>query len=96
MAAALVGTFLGILLCYGFLGPIAANMAKTTEEKHAYYHVIHVVILSFIKGSPPILSVEFGRRAIPGQVRPTFQEPEKSINGGGKGGTAAEAPPAAA
>jgi chemotaxis protein MotA len=39
VAAALVGTFLGILLCYGFIGPISANMAKTTEE-HAFYHVL--------------------------------------------------------
>ena len=42
VAAALVGTFLGILLCYGFVGPIAANMAKSSEEEHAYYHVLRV------------------------------------------------------
>ncbi len=95
VAAALVGTFLGILLCYGFLGPIAANMAKATEEEYAYYHVIRVLIVSF-KGSPPIIAVEFGRRAIPGQVRPTFQELEKYVKGGGESAPAAEAPPAAA
>ena len=71
-------------------------MAKATEEEHAYYHLNHVVIVSFIKGSPPIVAVEFGRRAIPGQVRPTFQELEKFIKGGGEGGAAAEAPPATA
>ena len=60
VAAALVGTFLGILLCYGFVGPIAANMAKSTEEEHAFYHVIRVVIVAFIKGSPPSVAVEFG------------------------------------
>ena len=96
VAAALVGTFLGILLCYGFLGPIASNMAKATEEEHAFYHVVRVVIVSFIKGSPPIIAVEFGRRAIPGQVRPTFQELEKFIKGGGEAAPAAEAPPASA
>jgi chemotaxis protein MotA len=85
MAAALVGTFLGILLCYGFLGPIASNMAKATEEEHAFYHVIRVVIVSFSKGSPPAIAVEYGRRAIPGHVRPTFQELEKHIKGGGGG-----------
>ena len=79
VAAALVGTFLGILLCYGFVGPIAANMAKTAEEEHAYYHVLRVVIVSFIKGSPPSVAVEFGRRAIPGHVRPPFTELEKFI-----------------
>jgi chemotaxis protein MotA len=74
-----VGTFLGILLCYGFVGPVAANMAKNTEEEHAFYHAIRVVIVSFIKGSPPSVAVEFGRRAIPGHVRPTFTELEKFI-----------------
>jgi chemotaxis protein MotA len=92
VAAALVGTFLGILLCYGFIGPIAANMLKATEEEHAFYQVMRVVIVSFIKGSPPTIAVEFGRRAIPGNVRPTFQETEKYIKD--KGGDAAAAPPA--
>ncbi len=88
VAAALVGTFLGILLCYGFIGPISANMAKATEEEHAFYHVLRVVIVSFIKGSPPSIAVEFGRRAIPGHVRPTFQELENHIKERG------ETPPA--
>jgi chemotaxis protein MotA len=79
VAAALVGTFLGILLCYGFVGPLAANMAKSTEEEHAFYSVIRVMIVSFVKGSPPSLAVEFARRAIPSHIRPTFQELEKYI-----------------
>jgi len=77
VAAALVGTFLGILLCYGFLGPIASNMAKTADEEHAYYHVLRVAMTSFIKGTAPILSVEIARRAVPGEVRPAFEELEK-------------------
>src|SRR5258705_8893173 len=93
VAAALVGTFLGILLCYGFIGPLAANMAKSSEEEHAYYHVLRVVMVSFMKGTPPTIAVEFARRAIPGHVRPTFQEVEKSIKGGASGG---ETPPAEA
>ncbi len=98
VAAALVGTFLGILLCYGFIGPIAANMAKSSEEQHAYYHVLRVVMVSFMKGTPPTIAVEFARRAIPGHVRPTFQEVEKSIKGGGgsSGAGGGETPPAAA
>jgi chemotaxis protein MotA len=79
VAAALVGTFLGILLCYGFIGPVASNMAKNTEDERAFYHVLRVVIVSFIKGSPPSVAVEFGRRAIPGHNRPSFQELEKFI-----------------
>ena len=77
VAAALVGTFLGILLCYGFLGPIASNMSKIADEENAYYHVLRVAMASFIKGTAPILAVEIGRRAAPGQVRPGFQELEK-------------------
>jgi chemotaxis protein MotA len=77
VAAALVGTFLGILLCYGFLGPIAANMSKIADEENSYYHVLRVAMAAFIKGVAPILAVEIGRRATPGQVRPGFQELEK-------------------
>jgi chemotaxis protein MotA len=76
VAAALVGTFLGILLCYGFLGPVAANMSKMADEEKAYYQVLRVSMTSFIKGTPPILAVELGRRAIPGHVRPSFKEME--------------------
>src|SRR5580700_963434 len=73
VAAALVGTFLGILLCYGLVGPIAASMSKTVDEEKAYYHVLRTTMAAFIKGTAPILAVEVGRRAIPGHVRPTFQ-----------------------
>jgi chemotaxis protein MotA len=83
VAAALVGTFLGILLCYGLVGPLAANMAKTADEEHAFYQVLRVLILAFLKGIAPIMAVEVGRRAIPGHVRPTFQEVEKTCRGGG-------------
>ena len=98
VAAALVGTFLGILLCYGFVGPLAGNMAKASEEEHAYYHILRVVMVSFMKGTPPTVAVEFARRAIPGHVRPSFQEVEKYIKHGGAGGSSpdAEAKPAAA
>lgn len=76
VAAALVGTFLGILLCYGLVGPLASNMSKLAEEEHAYLAVLRVVMISFLKGAAPILAVEFARRAIPGHVRPSFKELE--------------------
>jgi chemotaxis protein MotA len=79
VAAALVGTFLGILMCYGLVGPISANMAKTADDEHAYYNVLRVLIIAFMKGSAPVQAVEFGRRAIPGHVRQSFQETEKFI-----------------
>lgn len=78
VAAALVGTFLGILLCYGLVGPLGSNLAKLIEDEHAYYHVLRVVMLAFIKGMSPSLAVEMGRRAIPEHVRPSFLEVEKA------------------
>lgn len=93
VAAALVGTFLGILLCYGLIGPISSSMAKAVDEEHSYYHVLRVGIVSFIKGAPPTVAVEVARRAIPGHVRPTFQETEKTIKE--RGGEAAPAQAAA-
>jgi chemotaxis protein MotA len=78
VASALVGTFLGILLCYGLVGPLAANLSKLNDEEHAYYYVLRVVMLSFIKGMSPLLAIEMARRAIPEHVRPSFQEVEKN------------------
>jgi len=74
VAAALVGTFLGILLCYGLFGPIAGNMVKTADDERAYLHVLRVCMTAFIKGMPPILAVEMARRAVPGHVRPKYQQ----------------------
>jgi chemotaxis protein MotA len=91
VAAALVGTFLGILLCYGFVGPIAANMAKSAEAERAYLYVLRVVMITFLKGTAPIMAVEAARRAIPGHVRPSFQEVEKACRGGGNEAAAAAA-----
>ncbi len=91
VAAALVGTFLGILLCYGFVGPLAANMAKSAEEERCYLHVLRVVMIAFLKGSAPIMAVEAARRAIPGNVRPSFKEVEKACREAGGGAPAAAA-----
>jgi len=91
VAAALVGTFLGVLLCYGLVGPVAANMAKAAEEEHAFLAVLRVLIVSFLKGSAPIMAVETARRAIPGHVRPSFQELEKACRGGGAAAAASAA-----
>jgi chemotaxis protein MotA len=93
VAAALVGTFLGILLCYGLVGPIAANMAKAAEEEHAYLYVMRVLMISFLKGTAPIMAVEVARRAVPGHVRPSFKELEQACRN--HGGAAAAAVPAA-
>jgi len=78
VAAALVGTFLGILLCYGFIGPLAANIKKITNAESEYFQALRMGLLAFMKGVPPILALEAARRAIPHHVRPTFQEMDKA------------------
>jgi chemotaxis protein MotA len=81
VAAALVGTFLGILLCYGVVGPLAANMTKNADAHNEYLHVMRVLMLSFLKGNAPIIAIEMARRAIPAHVRPTFNEMETACKG---------------
>src|ERR1700678_3148407 len=89
VAAALVGTFLGILLCYGLVGPLASSMTKGADEHNSYLHVLRVTILAFLKGSAPIMAVEVARRAVPGHVRPSFKELEAACRGGGVAAAAA-------
>lgn len=91
VAAALVGTFLGILLCYGLIGPIATNMTRAAEEEHAFLYVMRVLMVSFLKGTAPIMAVEVARRAVPGHVRPSFKELEAACRGGGAAAAAATA-----
>jgi len=81
VAAALVGTFLGILLCYGFFGPLASNMAKANEAEFSFLTCLRVGIISFVKGFAPIMATEFARRTVPAHLRPTFQEMEKTCKG---------------
>lgn len=78
VAAALVGTFLGILLCYGMVGPLSSSLSKLVDDEQAFYHVLRVLMLSFIKGMSPSIAIELGRRAIPEHVRPSFQEVDKA------------------
>jgi chemotaxis protein MotA len=96
VAAALVGTFLGILLCYGLVGPLAANMAAAADDEHAHLLVLRILMASFSKGMAPIIAVEMARRAIPGHVRPGFLEVEKACRGGGSATAPAEGEAAAA
>jgi chemotaxis protein MotA len=81
VAAALVGTFLGILLCYGLVGPLAARIGKMVEEQHAYMLVLRVTMIAFLKGVAPIMAVEIGRRTVPGHVRPSFKVIEAACRG---------------
>jgi chemotaxis protein MotA len=90
VAAALVGTFLGILLCYGVFGPLASAMGKQTEAEGHYFGFLRMAAFAFVKGLPPMIAVELARRAIPTGVRPKFSEMEAACRGGG-GAPAAQA-----
>lgn len=76
VAAALVGTFLGILLCYGVASPLAASIEKSAEAESQYYQTLRAGLMAFAKGMAPMIAVEFARRAIPPEMRPTFHEME--------------------
>jgi len=91
VAAALVGTFLGILLCYGFLGPIAANIKKQNDAEGEYFLCLRMGLLAYMKGISPMLALEAARRAIPHHVRPTFQEMDKACRKSGASTTEAAA-----
>jgi chemotaxis protein MotA len=79
VAAALVGTFLGVLLAYGLVGPVAKNMEFIVEKEHRYLEVIKAALLSFAKGAPASVAIEYGRRAIDPELRPSFSETEEAI-----------------
>lgn len=79
IGAALLGTFLGVLLCYGFVGPLGRNLEHGALEKMQYLNVIKVALISFLGGSAPKVAVEFGRRVIPENVKPSFIEIEDAL-----------------
>lgn len=85
VAAALVGTFLGILFCYGIFGPLASNIQKINDGEIEYMNVLRAGVGAFIKGAAPILAVEMARRSIPPHVRPSFKDMEQKVKGGGGG-----------
>ena len=82
VAAALVGTFLGILLSYGFIQPLATSLDLMHEEEARMLVVIKAGLVGFSKGFNPMIAVEFGRRSIFEDSRPTFREMEQALRGG--------------
>jgi len=79
VGAALVGTFLGVLLCYGFVAPIAKNIENSANGDLIYYQVIKTGLVSFVGGAAPQIAVEFARRVIPANEKPGFNELEEVI-----------------
>jgi chemotaxis protein MotA len=79
IGAAMVGTFLGVLLSYGFVGPIGKKLEHDAGEKMNYLNVLKVALISFLGGSAPKVAVEFGRRVVPENVQPSFAEIEETF-----------------
>ncbi|MBL4720313.1 MAG: flagellar motor stator protein MotA [Alphaproteobacteria bacterium] len=78
IGAALVGTFLGILLCYGFVGPMATALKAQQEEEHLYFVCLKAGILAHLQGYAPAVTVEMARKVLMSHIRPTFAEVEEA------------------
>ena len=88
VAGALVGTFLGILLCYGFLGPLAAAMEARVKEDGKAYECVKVALIANLRGYNPKVAVEFGRKVLTAEARPNFQDLEAHLKGTPRSGEA--------
>ncbi|MBF0876358.1 flagellar motor stator protein MotA [Gluconobacter cerevisiae] len=80
IAGALVGTFLGILLAYGIVAPIASRLGGVVEEEASYLDLVRSVIVAHLQGNAPQVSVEIGRKSIPSDLMPSFQEVEEAVS----------------
>jgi chemotaxis protein MotA len=81
VGAALVGTFLGILVAYGFVGPIAAAMEGRANEEGKAFEVVKMALVASVRGYPPAISIEFARKLLFSSVRPNFKDLEKELRG---------------
>ncbi len=81
VAAALVGTFLGILVAYGFVGPIATAMEHRVEEEGKAFEVVKMALVASVRGYAPPVAVEFARKLLFTDVRPTFADLEAHLKG---------------
>jgi chemotaxis protein MotA len=79
VAAALVGTFIGILLCYGVAGPLAAQLEHRMEAHVQFLQVLRTAIVAYAKGASPVLAVEVARRSVPVELRPSFLDLERTL-----------------
>ncbi len=81
VGAALVGTFLGILVSYGFIGPIAAAMEHAANARGKAFEVVKMALVSSVRGYVPAVSIEFARKLLHSDVRPTFGDLEAELKG---------------
>jgi chemotaxis protein MotA len=79
VAAALVGTFLGILLSYGVIGPLSGAIAGAAQLEMAYLKCMRTALIAFARGDAPLSAIEFARRSLDPGVRPSFVEIEQMV-----------------
>ena len=80
IGSALVGTFLGVFLAYGIVGPMGARLKAIADEDSLFYHVIRDILVAHLHGNAAQVSVEIGRGSVPGEYQPSFQELEAALN----------------
>src|SRR3954452_22027623 len=80
IGGALVGTFLGVFLAYGIVGPMATRMKEVTEEEGAFYRIIQAVLVAHLHGNAAQISVEIGRGNVPSGAQPSFLELEEALS----------------
>jgi chemotaxis protein MotA len=85
VAGALVGTMLGVFCAYGLIGPTATKMAADIEAEGKYLECIKAAMVAFQRGAPPLVCVEYARRSIQPEERPTFDEMDKAVKEAKKG-----------
>jgi chemotaxis protein MotA len=91
VGAALIGTFLGIFLSYGFCQPVATTLEHRVNEEQSLDQCIKAGVLAIHKGFAPAVAIEFARRVVPEDVRPTFEETEKLCRSAREAASAAAA-----
>lgn len=80
IGGALVGTFFGVWLAYGFVGPTSGALGVKGESELVYFRCIKVALLAFLNGAAPQIAVEFARKTLPHHVQPGFIELEETVN----------------
>ena len=80
IGGALVGTFMGVFLAYGLVGPFAARLTAIINEEAAYYKIIQSVLVAHLHGNAAQISAEIGRGDIPSSLQPSFSEMEETLN----------------
>jgi chemotaxis protein MotA len=79
IGSALVGTFMGVFLAYGIVGPVATRLKAIVDEDALFYHVIRDILVAHLHGNAAQVSVEIGRGSVPSEAQPTFQELEAAL-----------------